>query len=262
LVVEKNFLEKNREDVEAIVQAYFEAAALHLRSPQEMAKLVQADAQKLADEQKLPEALTTQEAAQVVRGIWWKTMPENYAHFGLGSAGGDAQPLEEMVKNISAVLVKTKAIGRAAKAADLLDASVCKQLQEAKFDPGIATLVQLPRLSAADDGGWDRLQEVGTLEVEPIQFPRGRAELTSDSEPVLEEVANKLKSFPQYYLAIRGHAQGATAEDRELAKGRAEEVVKWLKEKGGVEAQRLKPFGMEQSAEKGQVTFKLLEGQR
>src|SRR5262249_29868650 len=36
LVVEKEFLKKNREDVEAIVQAYFEAAATHLRSPQEL----------------------------------------------------------------------------------------------------------------------------------------------------------------------------------------------------------------------------------
>jgi flagellar motor protein MotB len=263
LVVEKKFLEKNREDVEAIVQAYFEAAATHLRSPQDMAKLVQADAQKLADEKKLPEALTAQEAAQVVRGIWWKTMPENYAHFGLASAspGGDVQPLEEMVKNISAVLLKTKAIGRAAKASDLLDRSVCERLQAAKFDPGIATLVQQPRLSAADDN-WDRLQEVGMLDVEPNLFNRARAELMTDSEPVLEEVAHKLRSFPRYYLAIRGHALGATPEDRELAKARADEVLKWLKEKGGVEAQRMKAFGLEQSADRGQVTFKLLEAPR
>jgi outer membrane protein OmpA-like peptidoglycan-associated protein len=224
---------------------------------------VQADAQKLADEKKLPEALTAQEAAQVVRGIWWKTMPENYAHFGLASASpnGDVQPLEEMVKNISAVLLKTKAIGRAAKASDLLDRSVCERLQAAKFDPGIATLVQQPRLSAADDN-WDRLQEVGMLDVEPNLFNRARAELMTDSEPVLEEVAHKLRSFPRYYLAIRGHAQGATPEDRELAKARADEALKWLKEKGGVEAQRMKAFGLEQSADKGQVTFKLLEAPR
>src|SRR5262249_52274303 len=103
LVVEKKFLEKNREDVEAIVQAYYEAAAIHMRSPQDMAKLVQADAQRLADEKKLSGPLTAKEAEQVVRGISWKTMPENYAHFGLTSSspGADVQPLEEMVKNIS-----------------------------------------------------------------------------------------------------------------------------------------------------------------
>jgi flagellar motor protein MotB len=261
LVVEKKFLEKNREDVEAIVQAYYEAAAIHMRSPQDMAKLVQADAQKLADEKKLPEPLTAKEAEQVVRGIAWKTMPENYAHFGLASAG-DVQPLEEMVKNISTVLLKTKAIGRAAKASDLLDNSVCKRLQEAKFDPGIATLVQQARLSAADDDGWGKLQEVGTLEVEPNLFNRGQAELMTDSEPVLVEVAQKLKSFPQYYLAIRAHALGPTPEDRELAKARADEVLRWLKEKGAVEAQRLRAFGLEQSADRGQVTFALLEAPR
>jgi outer membrane protein OmpA-like peptidoglycan-associated protein len=208
--------------------------------------------------------LTVQEAEQVVRGISWKTMPENYAHFGLASSpsGTDVQPLEEMVKNISAVLVKTKAIGRAAKASELLDKSVCERLQTAKFDPGIATLVQQPRLSAADDDSWGRLQEVGTLEVEPNLFNRGGTEFMTESDQVLEEVAQKLKSFPQYYLAIRGHALGATDADRELAKARAEEVMKWLKEKGAVEAQRLKAFGMEQTADKGQVTFKLLEAPR
>jgi outer membrane protein OmpA-like peptidoglycan-associated protein len=265
LVVQKDYLKKNPGEVDAIVQAYYEAAATHLRSPQDLAKLVQADSEKLAEAKKLPEPLTAREAEQVVGGIWWKTMPENYAHFGLAPAGADVQPLEEMVKNISNVLIKTKAIGRAAKASDLLDKEVCARLQAAKFDPGIASLAQQPRLSAADDDTWNKLQPVGTLDtVEANLFNRGQADLATDSEAVLGEVAHKLKTFPQYYLAIHGHAQGATREDRELAKARADEVLKWLKEKGGVEAQRMRAFGLEQgaSAEKGQVTFTLLEAPR
>jgi hypothetical protein len=264
LVAQKKYLQENPDEVDAVVRAYLEAAAVYQRSPQDMARLVRADSKKLADADKLPEPLTTEEAEKVVHGIAWKTTPENYGHLGLlpPERGAHLLPVEEMVKNIGGLLIKTRAISRPVKPALFYDRSVCARLHEAGFDPGGAVAMK-PAAPTADGADvWGKLRRVGMLEVEPITFQRGSAALPAEAEGPLGELVEKMKTLPEYYLEIRGHARGMTNEDRDLARERAEAVAKWLRDKGGLEPQRLRAVGMEQSAEQAAVTFVVLEPPR
>ncbi len=270
LVVQREYLQKNPDDVDAVVRAYLEALAVYQRSPQDMVGLVQEDSRKLADAAKLtgssdlPERLTTEEAEKVVHGIAWKATQENYGHFGLqpDDKGPPPQSVEEMVKNISGLLIKTKAISRSAKPKEFYDKAVCARLKEGGFDPGEA-VARAPAAPAGDPADvWARLKPVGTLEAEPIAFPRGSAAVPEEAEGPLTELAEKMKTFPQYYLEVRGHARGNTKEDRELASARADAVTKWLREKGELEPRRLRAVPMDYSAEQAAVTFVVLEPPR
>jgi flagellar motor protein MotB len=259
LVVEKNYLHKNREEVEAVVRAYLEAAALQ----KDMVRLVQDDSQALAAAKKLPEALTAAEAGKVVRGIWWKSTTENYGHFGLLPAGEGTplQPLEEMTRNIATVLIKTRAISRKVEPQTLLDKEVCSRLLAAHFDPGSASPGQQP-LPVDRPADWAKLAPVGTLDLQPVAFERLSSTIPAESEPFLEELAHTLKTS-RYYLEIRGHARGTTPEDKELAQQRAAEVARWLRDNGGVDAERLRAVGGDSPADdKSLVSFVLLEPPR
>lgn len=253
LVVNRQYLQKNHEKVKQIVKAYLEAAALHQKSQEDMVKLVVDDSQKLVKAKKLAEPLTEEESAKIVQGIWWKTTKENYAHFGLPQETKElCLSMEEMIKNINAVLINTGAISQKVKPELLYDKSICAQLKEERFDAGDSN-VTAARASGAR-------KPVASLQVKPIDFLKGSSDLAPLSIPNLEELAATLKTLPQCFLEIRGHALKNTPADKQLATERAQAVAKWLQEKGGVSADRLRAQAAE--APRAGVTFVVLEADR
>jgi outer membrane protein OmpA-like peptidoglycan-associated protein len=257
LVVQKDYLHKNPDQVEALVQAYLEAAAEYQKKPNGMVKLVMEDSRKLGD------PLSEEEAQQVVKGIAWKTAQDNYGHFGLqgGSQSDKVQPLDEMINNISSVLIKTRATTKSVKPASLYDGQLCARLQKNGFDAGGAATTTTP-VSTTPTDDWSKLKRVGALDVEAIVFGTGSSTLPGDAEITLDAVAQKMKNFPQYSLEVRGNARGKTEADADLAKGRATAVVNWLQEKGGIDSQRLRAVGVPGSEEPSGVTFVFYEAAR
>ncbi len=240
LVVQKEFLEKNRKDVEAIVKAYLEASAAHQQAPDGMVKLVQADSASLVQAGKLPRDLTYPEAEKVVKGIRWKKTKDNYAHFGLltDSDVPDTEPLEETVKKITNVLIKTKALSRSTKQS-FVDKEVCASLQKENFDENKAGVITTQPAPFDPKKDWAKLQPVSGVTREPITFVAGSIDLSRDSVEQLQEVFDTMQSQADYFLEIQGSAKGTTAADMDLAKRRAETVSKWLLDKG-LEEKRLK----------------------
>ncbi len=248
LVAERDFLHNHEDLVRTFVEAYLRAGYAH-RGDERMTDLVVADA-KLTGSPRLK----TQQARKLVDGIQWKNTLENYAHFGL-LPDDDQQGLahiEDVISNISKVLVQTGALGADpinARASTLFFDRILRDLQAADFHPGkrlgvmsgvgpgtsdldaVRGDVELPALT---DEQWERLMPVGELRTRPISFARGTARINIQSQRELADLAQRLKAWPQYYLTVIGQARaGDNPEaDRRLAEQRAEAVVAFLGEAG------------------------------
>jgi hypothetical protein len=192
-----------------------------------MADLVLADSKKLVVAKKLKEPLTGEEAMEVAKKIRWRTFGENCAHFGISVPGAapEVEPIPKMIEKINKLLVDTLAIGKTWDRQEVFfDAAVCKDLLDAKFP--------------TDEP--PAYQPVPGQKIEPLTFRRARDEISEESEEILKGVAALMKKTPAYALEIRGHMIGDTPEDRDLAQRRADSVTRWLRDTGGVAADKLK----------------------
>ena len=100
--------------------------------------------------------------------------------------------------------------------------------QESYLNPSDEWAVKLqPKLKDED---WSKLIIVNTLQVPPVVFPRGVANVTEQSEITLTELIEKLKKWPQYYILIKGNAslQGDVESNKILATNRADAVLHYL----------------------------------
>jgi len=90
------------------------------------------------------------------------------------------------------------------------------------------------------------IARTGHVAVYGIYFDTGKAEIKTESEPVLNEIAKLLKQSPNLNLYVVGHTDnvGAFNSNMELSQRRAEAVVKMLVSKHGIDAKRLQPVGV------------------
>ena len=247
LVAQKDFLEKNRKEVQSIVKAYLRAAAVHQKAAGGMVKLVQADSAKLHHEFASPEA------EKVVQGIRWKNTQDNYSHFGLAMGSVVEQPLEETIKKITTVLLETGAMSRIPKQ-PLVDQSVLADLQKENFDEAV-----VPDRIFDPLKDWAKLKPVRIEQPEPIYFKPADDTLLRISIDKLGDVAATMQWRTDYYLQIEGSTKSPA--DADLAQRRAEEVLKWLRDTGHIEETRMKAQTVSEAAG-NRVTFVFLEQPR
>ena len=253
LVAQREFLRDKPEAVRGVIEAYTRAAYRYASEPDGMLKLVISDAKQTG-----AESLDQAQAKRIVEGIQWKNTLENYAHFGLlsGAEQGGLPTLEDMIGNITDVLVKTKAINSdplTGNHTTLYYDRILTELHAARFHPGQGlnvvpgvgggseTVRQEPELPALSADDWNKLRPVGELRIAPISFSRASSNLTLDSERELQELSNRLKTFPRFYVRVIGHAraEGDADANRALATSRAEAAASFLTRQG-VSTQRLR----------------------
>ena len=194
------------------------------------------------------------EAKSLVAGIQWKNTLENYAHFGLvrGASAGDSLSLEDMIANVTDVLIKTGALESdplGGRHSSLYFDQILTDMKADNFHPsnrmnlieglgqgtgdlqGVRTNTHLGVLS---DDQWKTLQSVGDLDVPSIGFRRGSAAISLSGEHELKRLKKMLDSFPSFYLRVVGQARavGDPEANRRLARSRAESVVSFLKGEG------------------------------
>jgi len=281
LVVQRKFLLDNPKVVKSLVAAYLRSAYSVEQQKDGMVDLVLADSRKSGSE-----PLEARQARRLVEGIRWKSTLENYGHFGLlGPAhGGGAQHLEDMVGNITTVLVKTGALDSdplGGKASSLFYDGILRELKSSGFHPakklaviegvgpGVGDLGKIggeTRLAKLSEEQWASLVPVGELQTKPIAFARGTARINIQSERELARLAGLLKSLPHYYLQVIGHAraEGDPVANRELARKRAASARQVLIDQGlspdRIRARASKPSGSGGSAQSvsfvvGQLPF-------
>jgi outer membrane protein OmpA-like peptidoglycan-associated protein/ABC-type nitrate/sulfonate/bicarbonate transport system substrate-binding protein len=256
LVAQREFLRDHPDVVRMVVEAYSRAAYAHAQTADGLVKLVREDSAQAGGE-----ALSEAQARKVVQGIQWKNTLENYAHFGLvkGAEQGGLPTLEDIIGNIVDVLRRTGALAFDPLAGNyhtLYYDRILEEMRAAKFHPGqglnLLTGVDLPagnaesvrsdrELPALTADQWAALRPVGELRLVPIVFGRASASLSLDSERELQELARRLRSFPQYYLKVVGHAraEGDPEANRALAQARAEAAAQSLIQQG-VNARRIR----------------------
>lgn len=237
IVVNRDFLLKNEELVLNTIKAYRTTMFNYRRSP-DMVALVQKDSQQIG------QPVTEAQAVDLVDGIWWKNTQESFAHFGLTSGTG-LQHIEDICNNISRVLLKTGAISAdptGGQPNKLYYDGVVRKLFDSSWHPGFAqeTVRKEKTLAVLTDDEWKNLRPVGTLQVPRLVFARGTAKITDRSYDTLNDLAEKLQTWPQYYLVVRGNvsAEGDVEANRKLAQERADSTIEYLVSKG-VQRQRI-----------------------
>lgn len=234
LVVSRDFASKNEAVVRDVLECYF-TALYEFRTDEAMAQLLIKDSKSGAPGST---GLTDAQAKKMLKQIAWRNTQENYVHFGLRNESG-LNNIEDMAKKITRVLLATGALKSDPTGGDYTRVFFDKplaQLREKAFHPGINEeqirgMATLPSLTAAQ---WDTLIPVGTLSVPPLVFGRGTARLTDQSQSTLDELIEQLKSWPQYYLLIRGNAstKGNVEANKKLASDRATAALEYLKSRG------------------------------
>jgi ABC-type nitrate/sulfonate/bicarbonate transport system substrate-binding protein len=244
IVVSRDFLVKNKETVNDVLKAYFNSVYQYNSS---MEALVVKDA-KEGDF-----FLSQKAASRLVKGIWWKNSLENFDQFGLGNS--KLQHIEDMISNITNVLLKSGAIAADptnGKPSLLYYSQALSEIKDEGFRAGMkgeTVKDDTLKLATLQGSEWNRLTPVGTLSVPKLVFARGTDRLSSISRAVLDELYDKLKTWPQYYLLVKGNAslRGDLQANQQLALSRAQTARQYLIEKGIVKhrigAQGGKPSG-------------------
>ena len=151
--------------------------------------------------------------------------------------------IEDILGRISSVLVSSGGIEK-----DPTDGQFSRlffdrplaKLQSTNFLPE-EVIRQEQQLVELSESQWSTLVPVGTLSVPELVFARGTANLSEVSRTVLDELAEKLRSWPAYYLRVEGNASssGNIEANLSLAARRAEATVEYLKALG-IPAARMK----------------------
>lgn len=234
LVASRKFVAEHSDDyVKNVVEAYLRAAYSYGQGSN-MAELIAADAN-----------LSSDQAKTIVSGIRWANTMENYAYFGLVTGG---QHIEDIIINITDVLVATGALPennpvRGTESSFYYD-NMLASLQADNFHParkvnllgdmagmaGLDSIRTEDELPALSDSEWNSLIGVGNIRVNQITFGRGSSDINVSGQRELRDLADRLASFPQYYLLIVGNAtaKGDPQANLELAQQRSDAVRGYL----------------------------------
>ncbi len=230
LVVSRDYLIKNEPVVKSVLESYFRT----LYSINEQSRLVQL---VMDDASQGGSSLTQQQAERLVDGIAWKNTQENLAHFGLRDA--PVTHVEDMIDRIKRVLMETGGIAKDptdGESSRLFNEQALRDLDAAGFHPGVSPeeVRENPELPALTQEQWSKLVPVGTAQVPPLIYARGTARLTPPSLAKLDDLVENLKSWPNYYVMVRGNASsvGDAEANRQLAQQRAEAALDYLLSKG------------------------------
>lgn len=232
LVVSRDYLRTNEAVVTDIVECYFRAAYQHRTKMNELV---------LEDARLQGEPLTNRQAERLVDGVQWKDTQRNYAHFGI-TKNRSVQHIEDMIENISNVLLATSAINAdptGGKPNLLYYDSILRELEGERFHPAgtgqdVDDSIQLQALT---DQEWKNLAPIGTLKVPQLVFARGTAKLLEGSRNTLKDLADTLRT-QRYYVRIQGGAtrKGNLELNKKLASERARAAADDLIHQGiGVE---------------------------
>ncbi|MFO1064167.1 MAG: OmpA family protein [Pirellulales bacterium] len=248
LVVNRDFLLKNEPTVRQVLEEYFRAL-YGFRERSAMKELVARDSEAGGL------VLSGEQADKLVDGIQWKNTQENYAHFGMRP--DSVSNVESLIDRIKRVLLDTHAMAQdptGGESGKLFYDAPLREMFNAGFHPGsekesVRTNETLRELSEEE---WKKLVPVGTLSLPPLVFARGRDTLTDASKQSLDELVEKLESWPLYYVRVVGSAgsKGDVEANRRLAAQRAEAAAEYLRSRN-IPAGRIRAVGATAAGDKG-----------
>jgi outer membrane protein OmpA-like peptidoglycan-associated protein len=240
LAVNRDYLLAHEDVVQAVVEAYSRSLYEAQQSDDGMAQLILQDARAAG------EPISIEQARVLAKKIWFKNTQENYAHMGLlGMQADSLQPMDRIIAGINRVLKKTHALDNTSTtqpASSLYYDGILRKMQAGGFHPAIIkplpgkaaenqqAMRQIAVAGPLNEVQWAALTAVGTLGADTIVFARGTATLTPSARRELDDLAQVLANWPQYYLSLTGSARddGDMQANRQLAVDRAQAAADYL----------------------------------
>lgn len=232
LLVGRKFAQDHPDAVATLLENYFQVEKQFRERPEDLVAEV-VDATQLSRTQ----------VQAMLRGVSWTTLVENGALW-LGEAGSER--LVESIQSAVAILRETGALS-----SDPLPDGDPYRLTNRQFiadlyrKAGGTAKQDQGRVPPLDEAGWRRLKEVGTLDVQPIAFQSGTADLTYEGKEELDRVAERLKHYPRFRILVKGHTgtRGDAGANLALSQERAETVTRYLLVTHGLDPNRLRSLG-------------------
>lgn len=264
MVVNRRYLEAEPIKVLQVTEAYFRALYYHTSKPDGIVQLLLADGKQTGD---MP---SEAQARRMAQGILFKNCMENYAHFGIVpvDVSRGLPRLDTVIGQIARLLQKTGKLDgytRAGREQELYTTQILASMHQQNFLPGVGQDENMrgnTELPALSEDQWKTLVIVGTMDAQTIDFRRGQSEPSTQGKRDLEDIAQRITAWPNFYLEVIGHAraEGDPEANKRLAFNRAQAVGNQLLLLG-INPNRVHITAAEPTATDGRgqsVTFTLL----
>ena len=228
LIAQRDVVAKKPELVSAFLQQYFRVL-----------KRYRDDPVLLKQELQLHTALPAADVDTMVKGVAWASLTDNALNWMAHHA--DVASNEAAISTIESVIEVLTEYGDLtanplpdADPYRLLNSSFIHQLYQQNSsgftqaaDKANVEKRSYAALSAAQ---WNNMREVGTLKQRAINFSSGSDMLSLDDKMRLDDIANTLSHYPNFYIDIRGHSgiRGDAAANQALSQDRADAVARYL----------------------------------
>ncbi|MBU1191668.1 MAG: OmpA family protein [Gammaproteobacteria bacterium] len=214
----------------------------------------------LVDEIRAGVKLSEPQITAMLRGVKWVNLAENARFwFGIGTGMSLAsEGLVDTLESAAQILVD---------AGDFSSSPIPNRdpyrLQHSRFieslytqgDAGLfGNMASTETVGSTDSNTlkdlpasvWNKLIEVGTLRIRPINFQSGTAELSQEGKLELDAAAENLKHYPNFRVVVKGHTglRGDPAANTTLSAQRAASVRKYLMVTHQIAAERLHAVGL------------------
>lgn len=249
LVVNRKFMQKKPEIVALFLDTYFDVLKRFRDKPESLEE-------ELVDE----EGLNRKAARSMLGGVHWVSLTENCEKwFGIAGPGGTAdEAITSTIDSTVDILINAGDFQespvpdhdsyRLIKRSFLEDLFIKGVSGFTKAGPvnrsAAADSLQVP-FSSLDVDGWGRLQEVGTLKIEPIIFRHGSVELDLFAQQKIDSAVARLRHYPHFRVLIKGHTgtRGDRRANVSLSQSRADSVAMYLRQKYKINLNRLRAVG-------------------
>lgn len=252
LLINRNFAAKNPQIVKSLLSNYFRILKSYLDNTDLFCKHVK----------DVETDLTEDDIRNMIKGVKWVNMTENCEEwFGISAPGASSNmSIIDTIDSTVKILIASGDYDKNPLPDEdpyrLIDSSFLQELYvngvtgfitpaaDSKSSSFINSLeIEFPPL---DEAGWAKLQEVGTLKMDPIIFRSGSSDLDIFAKEILDDAAEKLSHYPNFRAVISGHSgtEGDPHINRQLSDDRAKAVGKYLENTHKVDPNRLRIIGL------------------
>jgi outer membrane protein OmpA-like peptidoglycan-associated protein len=244
LLIQRHYARNNPEIPSLLLKNWFATLRHYHEHPQQLREEIQ-DQTDLSPEQ----------INAMLKGVHWATLTDNGLHwFGRGASGLDEEGLIAAI-NSTVEILRSNGDFDASPLPNgdpyrLMNSNPIKGLHQQQGGTTTAnTNNSGDTLSRAftplSDKQWQDLQEVGNLKVAPVSFRRSAAILDHNGKLSLDQLAEKLRHYPNFRLLIKGHTglKGDPQANLDLSADRAAAVARYLQVTYSLDANRIRALG-------------------
>ena len=252
LVVNREFAVKNPQEVDLLLKTYFRTLKFYADNPEELEKDINTELKLPADSIK-----------KMLSGVAWVNLSENCQEwFGISGPGQTSdQGLIDTIQSTIEILVQSGDFKEDPLPDKdpyrIVNSSFIQQIYNTGIKNGFASLTGglnkggdlgdgLSRpFKPLTDAQWGKLRPVGSLNIEPIMFPSGAADLDVTEKEKLDVMVSRLKHYPTFRILVEGHTSflGDADANKALSQDRANAVLRYLTITYAIDPNRIRSIG-------------------